>query len=106
MIEVQPFRDQPMQDGDCYWWEADDGVRMSVKLPGIQGFCTISTAVHRWDGDRHDPTFSPSIDAQGVDEDGNTANWHGWIIDGRASTDLNKLKAAARPEAVRFFEGG
>lgn len=61
----------------------------------------MDTSKHAWDGNESSPTFHPSLV---ISKDDGTELWHGWVIDGRMSTDLEALKKLASREALKFFE--
>ena len=80
--------------------------RCHMRCPGVGAVNTVSTAVHRWDGNYQRPTFAPSIRVLMGTKDGEEVLFHGYVIDGRIGTvsELAALKEAASPEAVAFFE--
>ena len=104
---------KPRKAGRFYWGERDGTKRCTIMVPGWEEgdghgpvHASVSVKIHSWDGIEDRPTFAPSLMVYwGENDEGEPIEfWHGYVIDGRMSTDLEALKAAACSEALQFFE--
>lgn len=102
VLELKPTTiDRPRTVAE---WDPDEHLLITPSnLPDWDGYHLANLRRHKWDGNRERPTYSPSI---GVGPAGSEKvyGWHGWVIDGRMSEDLEALKAMARPKALEWFE--
>ena len=103
---------KPIKAGRFCWGEWAGVKRCTIMIPGLEDdrhgpvHASVSVEVHSWDGIEDRPTFAPSLMVYwGQDDAGDRIEfWHGYVIDGRMSTDLGALKAAACSKALLFFE--
>lgn len=119
IIKLKQFQNlghaQDHGPGGFVWAEPykDRSLRCQIYFPVIMPdeneprirMANLWTTIHKWNGNRDCPSFHPSLAIRmtwGKNRDVIDL-WHGYVISGLASQNLDQLSAAALSEDVAWF---